>query len=181
MYLEYWRRARTMATVAHRIAERAGVVSGDEAYAAGLVADLGVLALAQVVGAKYVELYLKHPHGSELVDAEIQLLSFSHAEVGSRLLERWGLPESVVTAVAGHHDPAVGGAAIELAVRAGWLMSEALWTPNSPHVTAARKFLYEECHLNLDDFIDVALKCRNDIDESGGAFGMTKAKARDCQ
>jgi HD-like signal output (HDOD) protein len=181
MYLDYWRRALTMATVAHRIAERAGGVSGDEAYAAGLVADLGVLALAQVVGEKYVEMYLKHPHGPELVTAEIQSLGFSHADVGSRLLDRWGLPESVVTAVAGHHDPVLGGEPIELFVRAGWLMSEALWTPNSPHVTAARKFLHEECHLNLDDFIDLALKCRTDIDESAEAFGITMGKAVNCQ
>jgi HD-like signal output (HDOD) protein len=181
MYLDYWRRALTMATVAHRIAERTGSVNGDEAYAAGLVADLGVLALAQVVGEKYVAMYLKHPHGPELVAVEVQSLGFSHADVGARLLERWGLPESVVTAVAGHHDPGVGGEPIELSVRAGWLMSEALWTPNSPHVTAARTFLQEECRLNLDDFIDLALKCRSDIDESAEAFGVKMGKAVNCQ
>ncbi len=181
MYLDYWRRALTMATVAHRIAERTASVNGDEAYAAGLVADLGVLALAQVVGENYVAMYLKHPHGPELVAVETQSLGFSHADVGARLLERWGLPESVVSAVGGHHDAGVGGEPIELAVRAGWLMSEALWTPNSPHVTAARTFLQEECRLNLDDFIDLALKCRSDIDESAEAFGVKMEKVVNCQ
>ncbi len=181
MYLDYWRRALTMATVAHRIAERSGGVSGDEAYAAGLVADIGVLALAQVVGEKYVAMYLKHSHGPELVAVEIQSLGFSHSEVGARLLERWGLPESVVVAVAGHHNSAAGAAAIEIAVHAGWLMSEALWTPNSPHVTAARAYLQEECGFNLDDFIDLALRCRGDIDESAEAFGISMGKSVNCQ
>src|SRR5262245_39486853 len=124
MYLDYWRRALTVATVAHHIAERTGGLSGDEAYAAGLVADIGVLALAQVVGEQYVAMYIKHAHGPELVAVEIQSLGFSHATVGARLLERWGLPESVVEAVASHHDSVAGAAAIEIAVHAGWLMSE---------------------------------------------------------
>jgi|SRR5579872_4690531 len=181
MYLDYWRRALTVATVAHRIAERAGGVSGDEAYAAGLVTDIGVLALAQVVGEQYVGMYLKHPHGPELVAVEIQSLGFSHAELGARLLERWGLPESVCSAVAVHHESATGGDPIDTAVRAGWLMSEALWTPNSPHVAAARKFLKEECGLSLDDFIDLALRCRTDIDDSAEAFGITIGKTVNCQ
>ncbi len=181
MYLDYWRRALTVATVAHRIAERAGGLNADEAYAAGLVADIGVLALAQVVGEHYVGMYLKHAHGPELVAVEVQSLGFSHAEAGARLLERWGLPEAVVLAVASHHDSTVGGEAIDTAVHAGWLMSEALWTPNSPHVTAARAFLQSECGLNLDDFIDLALRCRSDIDDSAQAFGITMGKSVNCQ
>src|SRR5262249_42794060 len=163
MYLDYWRRALTMATVSHRVAERIGETGGDEAYAAGLVADLGVLALAQFSGAAYVTLYQKHPHGPELVAAENETLGFNHAEAGARLLGRWGLPESVVAAVAGHHDSAVSGETVDVALHAGWLMSEALWTPNSPHVTAARKFLQEECRIDLDGFIDLAQKCRSEI------------------
>ena len=181
MYLDYWRRALTMATVAHRIAERMGGINGDEAYAAGLVADIGVLALAQAVGEKYVEMYLKQPHGPVLVAAEVELLGFSHAQVGARLLERWGLPESVLSAVAGHHETDVGGEPLAVAVHAGWLMAEALWTPNSPDVTAARTYLHEECRYTLDDFIDLALRCRGDIDESAKAFGITMGKSLDCQ
>jgi HD-like signal output (HDOD) protein len=181
LYLDYWRRALTMATVAHRIGERLDGASADEAYAAGLVADVGVLAMAQALGEQYVGLNLKHAHGPELVAAETQSLGFSHAQVGARLLERWGLPETVVSAVAGHHDATVGSATVEIAVHAGWLMSEALWTPNSPHVTAARSFLHEECRIALDSFIDLAVRCRNDIEESAKAFGVAMDKTVNCQ
>ena len=37
---------------------------------------------------------------------ERELLGFDHAEVGSRLLERWGFPPELVSAVRFHHDPA---------------------------------------------------------------------------
>lgn len=181
MYLDYWRRALTIATVAHRIGQRHEKLAGDEAYAAGLVADIGVLVLAQVVGERYIAMYLKHPHGPELVAVEVQSLGFSHAEVGARLLERWGLPEAVVSAVAKHHEPAEDGLPIEAAVHAGWLMSEALWTPNSPHVKAARQFLQDQFSISLDDFIDLAQRCRSDIDDSAEAFGISMGKPVDCQ
>src|SRR5262249_11401228 len=153
----------------------------DEAYAAGLVADIGVLALAQAVGEKYVEMYLKQPHGPLLVAAEVELLGVSHAQGGSRLLERWGLPGSVLSAVSGHPEPDVGGELLAIAVHAGWFMPEALWPPNPPDVTAARMYLHEECRYSLDDFIDLALRCRGDIDESAKAFGITMGKTLDCQ
>jgi HD-like signal output (HDOD) protein len=181
MYLDYWKRALTVATVAQRIAARAEGVCGDEAYAAGLVADIGVLALAQVVGEPYVRLYLKHAHGPELVAVETHSLGFNHAELGSRLLARWGLPESVISAVAGHHTNQIGSNPIETVVHGGWLMSEALWSPNSPQVAAARRFLEEECRFNLDDFIELAVGCRSDIDESAAAFGIAIGKSVNSQ
>ena len=181
MYLDYWRRALTVATVAHRIAERVGEPARDEAYAAGLVADVGILALAQAIGEKYVTLYLSNPHGAELVAAETAMFGFNHAELGAKLLERWGLPEGVVSAVRAHHDSDCSAAPLERAVHAGWLMSEALWSPNSPQVTAARKFLNEECNLSLDDFIDLAQRCRTDIHDSAEAFGIAIGHSINCQ
>jgi HD-like signal output (HDOD) protein len=177
LFQDFWKRALTTATIAQRIAGRPMGACVDEAYSAGLVADLGILALAQAVGEPYVELYTKHRHGPELVAAEIQAIGFSHADMGARLLERWGLPDSVIAAVAGHHDPAVDCAPIAAVVHAGGLMSEALWTPNSPHVAAARKFLDERCGVGLDEFIELALACRGDVNESAEAFGISLGEA----
>jgi hypothetical protein len=56
-------------------------------------------------------------------------------------------------------------------------MSEALWSPNSPQVAAARRFLEENCGYNLDDFIELAVGCRSDIDESAAAFGIALGKS----
>ena len=56
-------------------------------------------------------------------------------------------------------------------------MSEALWSPNSPQVAAARKFLDQQCGFDLDDFIELAMECRSDIDESAAAFGIAIGKS----
>src|SRR5260370_27804707 len=50
MYLDYWKRALTLATIAHRVPGRTNGLSADEAYAAGPFADIDLLALAQVYG-----------------------------------------------------------------------------------------------------------------------------------
>ncbi|MBI3861696.1 MAG: HDOD domain-containing protein [Planctomycetia bacterium] len=173
LFQDYWKRALTTATVAQRLAVRTKQSCRDEAYSAGLVADLGILALAHALGEHYVQLYSQFVHGPELVAAEVGAIGFDHAELGARLLERWGLPAQVISAVAGHHRPAADCDPMITVVHAGWLMSEALWTPNSPHVSAARDFLNERCGVGLDDFIELALACRNDINESADAFGIS--------
>lgn len=181
LFRDFWKRTLTTATIAQRIAGRADKVCSDEAYSAGLVADLGILALAQALGEHYVELYTKYPHGPELIAAEIEATGFSHNDLGAKLLERWGLPESVISAVAGHHSPEKGCAPIVTVLHAGWLMSEALWTPNSPHVSAARTFLEEKCGVGLDDFIELAQSCRSDITESSEAFGIALGETVNCE
>ena len=40
-----------------------------------------------------------------LVEAETQVLGFTHAEVGGALAESWGLPDSICHAIRYHHDP----------------------------------------------------------------------------
>ncbi|MHB1167330.1 MAG: HDOD domain-containing protein, partial [Carboxydocellales bacterium] len=39
------------------------------------------------------------------MDAERRILKFDHAEVGSRLAEKWNLPTELVDAIANHHSP----------------------------------------------------------------------------
>ncbi len=79
--------------------------------------------------------------------------------------------------MAGHHTASIENDPIEAVVHAGWLMSEALWSPNSPQVAAARSFLEQQCGFDLDDFIELALGCRSDIDESAAAFGIAIGKS----
>lgn len=180
LYKGYWQRALTMACIGRRLAERDKDVAADEAYSTGLLADVGVLSLAQVGGDYYVALCLKHPHGPEFQEAEINLLGFDHTAFGARLLEGWGLPERLLSAIRRHHVSAQHGEPLEKIVHAGWLMSEALWTPNSPHVQAARRFLEENFDIDLDAFVELALECRSDVEDAARVFGISVGTF-DCQ
>jgi len=66
----------------------------DDAFAAGLLCDLGTVLLA-----------CKAP---ELSGCDETVLGFTHADAGGYLLGLWGLPPAVVEAVATHHEPPGG-------------------------------------------------------------------------
>ena len=104
----FWRRSLAVGSYAKRIAsmEKATQRVEDDCFAAGLLHDVGKLILASAAREKYGEvLALAKNGGTNLLVAESDVLGCSHAEVGAYLLGVWGLPDSVIEAVAFHHGP----------------------------------------------------------------------------
>jgi len=101
----YWRHTLIKAVAARELAEQLFRTPGDEAFTAGLVQDIGLLALIQQLGEPYLRL-VDHcqTHGGDILDRELETLGFDHAVLSARLLSRWGLPASLCTAVAVPHD-----------------------------------------------------------------------------
>jgi HD-like signal output (HDOD) protein len=79
----------------------------DESFTAGLLHDAGKLILASTLGEQYGKV-LEHREKADvgLCAAERELLGCSHAQVAAYLFGLWGLPSTIVEAVAWHHDPA---------------------------------------------------------------------------
>jgi HD-like signal output (HDOD) protein/ActR/RegA family two-component response regulator len=77
-----------------------------DAYAAALLQNIGeVLLLTERSDDLGRAMAYAREHAVELHDAEKLLGVVSHAHVGAYLLGAWGLPYSIVEAVAHHHDP----------------------------------------------------------------------------
>jgi len=76
----------------------------DEAFTAGLLHDIGQIALSVSIPDTYADI-LRTSRDRPLHEAEQERLGVSHAEVGAYLLGVWGLPFIVVEAVAYHHRP----------------------------------------------------------------------------
>ncbi|MEA3177112.1 MAG: hypothetical protein QOI59_635 [Gammaproteobacteria bacterium] len=97
---------------AHTVAAAAGALTAktplaDDAMLAGLLHDIGYWILAQECPdelSNAVELAVSTDIA--LHAAETRIIGASHAEIGAYLLGIWGLPYSVVEAVAHHHQPA---------------------------------------------------------------------------
>ncbi len=78
----------------------------DEAFLAGLLHDVGQIVLAGVAPTLWQSLErTAMTEGVPLDEAEHRGNRVSHALVGAYLLSLWGLPASVVEAVAFHHSP----------------------------------------------------------------------------
>ena len=94
-----------VAVAARAVARITGAWNPNEAYAAGLLQDAGVLALVQQLGDSYARLLgstVDDHHG--LPGIEQERLNFDHACVGAETARRWGLPESTIVAIEHHHD-----------------------------------------------------------------------------
>jgi HD-like signal output (HDOD) protein len=89
-----------------------------EAFTAALVHDVGRIVLAMGVP-DIIEETLRRSvaENRRIADIERELLGVCHAEVGAYLLGVWGLPLTIVEAVAYHHEPsqAAAGASLSLA------------------------------------------------------------------
>ena len=96
----YWRRTLTKAVAAREICEEVWKVSGDEAFIAGLLQDIGTLVLVREVGDPYVRLLEKaYVAKKDLAAAETIALGFDHTMLSARLLDQWGLPHTLVEVV----------------------------------------------------------------------------------
>jgi putative nucleotidyltransferase with HDIG domain len=104
-----WRHCQTVANSAKQIAE---LLNNDpevarHAYTAGLLHDIGKLALALNFEDQYHgALKLAEKQKISPCEVESQVFGATHAEAGAYLLCLWGLPLQVVEAVLGHHYPA---------------------------------------------------------------------------
>ncbi len=103
-----WEHSRGVAAFAKRIAQAETTVQEciDNAFTAGLIHDIGKLILHASKPQEYAEVIsLAKENTIAFHQAEQQLLNADHAAAGAYLLGLWGLPGSVVEAVAFHHQP----------------------------------------------------------------------------
>jgi HD-like signal output (HDOD) protein len=103
-----WNHGMTTGRYARMVAKDQGTDTRvtEDAFTAGLLHDVGLLVLATNVPDQYTEtLALMQNQGIAEWEAERQVLGATHAEVGGYLLGTWGLSDTIVEAVAFHHDP----------------------------------------------------------------------------
>ncbi|HEX7653224.1 MAG TPA: HDOD domain-containing protein, partial [Verrucomicrobiae bacterium] len=78
----------------------------EQAFAAGIMHDIGKLILADKLPETYNQILLEAKALNVPVhQVEHQKLGATHAEVGAYLLALWGLPVPLIEALAGHHTP----------------------------------------------------------------------------
>jgi putative nucleotidyltransferase with HDIG domain len=104
---EFWRHAIATGVLAKKIAKSCNVLGTERLYVAGLLHDIGSLLLYSQQ-AELASEVLMIANGDEevLYQAEMDLIGYNHAQVGAALMQEWRMPETLLTAIKYHHNPA---------------------------------------------------------------------------
>lgn len=102
-HVAFWRRS-VFAALAGRALAEALEVDPEEAFLAGLLQDVGMLAMNETFPAEYATV-VSAAQGDHGVLAELEAESFgaNHVEAGRFLAARWNLPRSLTDAIGASH------------------------------------------------------------------------------
>jgi diguanylate cyclase (GGDEF)-like protein len=180
-FRQYWRRALLNAVAARSLAQEMRT-DPEEAFLAGLLQDIGMLALnAGVPGYVDVIKEAKQDH-LRLERLEREKFEAGHPEVGAWLAKDWGLPEALVGAVLGSHLPLEGDRSSTLGrcvavsgyVGAIWLQSA---TPQATQEAAQAASTW--LGLESNPFQDVLTRTADAAREFAEAFEVTLPNAKE--
>jgi putative nucleotidyltransferase with HDIG domain len=105
---ELWQHALAVGVATKVLAARLRCAEPDEAFAAGLLHDVGRLVLAERFAASYWEVVGGADEHEVIERRERAAFGVDHAEVGAWMLEGWRVPPALVAAVGEHHAGAPG-------------------------------------------------------------------------
>ncbi len=106
-YSSYWKRGLDTAIAAKIIADHMEFKSeADECFLAGLLQDIGMIAMFRAMGDRYVEVVSDAGSDhSKLAPAELKEFELQHAGVGASIAEKWKLPNEISVSITYHERP----------------------------------------------------------------------------
>ena len=103
-YQQIWRQSLMQAATAEMLAERQGrQIDPANWFLAGLVQDIGRLALLHTCRDEYVTNVLEVDDDRPQLQREREWLGFTHVDVGTGLCRRWNLNSEIIEAITVHH------------------------------------------------------------------------------
>lgn len=99
----FWRHVLATAVGARRLAALSKAADPDEAWLAGLMHDIGKMALAVNAPEEWAALRNEKVDPNARAELEHSRIGISHAAIGADTLMRWGLPAFVADAARFHH------------------------------------------------------------------------------
>lgn len=107
-YPHYWQRSVAAATTCQVIGQMLAVGRREELFLAGLLQDIGMLAIDCWSDEFYKDTKELQQSHYDIQKYETERLGIDHAEVGAHILNSWQFPEVLINAIAGSHHPLDG-------------------------------------------------------------------------
>jgi len=121
-----WRHSVACATIAERSAKWSSF-DKDFAYTAGILHDLGRIALATVMPQAYARVLERGAdQAQDLLQVEQEFCGIDHCQAGRSLVIAWDLPEAFLEVTSRHHDPEIRPRGTASVVRPSCMLADAL-------------------------------------------------------
>ncbi len=102
----FWRHCIGTALMTREVIDLVQPQKADSDYVAGLIHDVGKIAMASAFPEHFAEIYIHRTEAEmDLMELEREVLGMDHAELGALYLEKQTLPETFVEIVRFHHQP----------------------------------------------------------------------------
>jgi diguanylate cyclase (GGDEF)-like protein len=103
-YKALWSQALLKAVMAEYLARKFGYGAPSDYFLAGLLCDVGILAMLNTIPTEYSEVIAAaRDDNRQLTAIEKEQLGFDHTDIGVRLTADWCMPAMVVDAIRFHH------------------------------------------------------------------------------
>ncbi|WP_180279227.1 HDOD domain-containing protein [Massilia psychrophila] len=179
----FWKNSLTAAVVARQLAKRMEYPHLEEAYLAGLLHNVGRLALLATAPKEYTFNFTARDD-EDLCAVEQRTMQITHAEAGAWLIERWHLDSFLADSVLYHHEPSArleSSHPLIRIVRLAHLMSCHGLTGEAGHDTDADAIADASriCGVELADVDAVKAAAMRQVEKSAAHLGIDLAGADD--
>lgn len=165
----FWKHSLKAAVIARLVAKKMGYPNIDEAYLAGLLHDIGRLALLAVAPDEYA-FHFHSPDDESLCAAEQRILQITHAEAGSWLIERWRLDSFIADSLLYHHEPVSRIEAAHPLIRIVYLAHSLAC---HEHIDPAIELTVSRCGIEAGDLPSIMEGLAEKVQDAADFLGVT--------
>jgi putative nucleotidyltransferase with HDIG domain len=164
----FWKHSLTTAVIAREISKKMNYAQVEEAYLAGLLHDVGRLALLAAAPNEY-SVNFQAQDNAGLCDVEQQTMHISHSEAGAWLIERWNLDSFMADSILYHHEVSARVEAAHPLIRivhlANWLANQ---DPEMPLAADAGLL----CAITDEDLLFISQGAAAQVKKSAAYLGI---------
>jgi len=181
-YSAYWKQSIVQACAAETISECWAKGLSCEYFLAGLLADLGRLAMLKTIPKPYQEvLAAAENEPRDLAELETDMVGISHVDVGVKMMENWKLPAGLVQSVRLHHAPVPTVLEESQGEGGGLIRAVAISAAAGDYFCLANKGRALDrlqqltgacCNFNADDLEQFLANTRTRMEQAGDLFAV---------
>ena len=98
---DFWRHSVSVAVLGRQLAEKSRLVAPEDAFIAGLLHDIGKIIMVKYFKEDFGKVWQTMQETKcSFADAEPDVASIDHVQIGAYLARKWQLPEHIIEAIA---------------------------------------------------------------------------------